>query len=393
MLNINYDPESMDSWFSKMPIQEQLRFNSFIEELSNPKTILPERYHGEFKRMNETFKLNANPSLLSDEQLYLMDQQLVRTYYDTNVMARVLAPVTEYMPNPRWVSEHYTITGDTFPEFSKGSATAFRTIKNLKLGVEPTLTEGVGGAIKWTLPFTLIKEGADGVYNPDFWHNYKAGEIFGKFWDERLCLGTAGENTSGDLGITGVHNYSGLGSGQLGTGDNTISAAGDYDIMIRKLLGGIFSVYEPGNNVIISTSGVGTELFCHDSTYTDRTDIERIQKKYFDTGLISAHYIDNNIEADTNATNTARAMILRIGPSTCKRQIIYPLQKKPLTDKEFEDDVAYAIIQADVYKMYNASAGYICNGDMTTTSAGIIQNGLFMTGRDRNQINPMPTYI
>lgn len=390
----NYDPESHGKWFSKLPLPEQLKFNTFLDELANPRLQIPERYKGEFKRMNEEFKLNANPSALTDEQLYAMDQQFVRTYYAANVGAQILSPVTTYMTTPRWKSQHYTITGDTFPEFSKGSTQAFRTIKDLKLGVEPTINDGVGGAIKWELPFTLLREGADGVYTPAFWHSYKAGELMGVFWDERLLLGTAGEHTSGDLGVTGLHNFSGLTTQNTGAGgDNNLAAASDIDVTARLLLGNLLSVYEPGDNIVVSTSGPPTELYCHDSSYTDSTEVERFQKKYMNPGLVSRWYVDNNMEADTNATTTGRIMMIRLGPTTVSREIIYPLQKMPLLSKEFEDDVAYAIIIADIVKYYNASAGVNCGGDQTTTSAGIIHNGLFLSGAGRNDVNPMPTSI
>lgn len=393
-----YDPESFSkgSEYSKATPEEQIRFNAFMESLANPRVQLPDRYHGAAQRLNKAFRLQANPMPIADEQLYLMDQQIVRTYYDTNIGSQILASVTDYMPNPRWTSEHYTVSGDSWPEFSRGPTNAFRTFGELKLGVEPTLVKGVGGAVKWDLPFTLLREGVDGVYDPDYWHSFKAGELLGKFWDERLCLGTAGENTSGDIGVTGLHNYSGLATQATGAdGDNDLTAAGDIDFTIRVLLQNLQTVYEPGNNIIVSTSGPATEVFLHDSSYTDRSEYEIIKKKYFDSGLVSAWYVDNNIEADANAVGTGRIMMLRLGRSTVRRLIAYPLQKKPMiVGRQFEEDVSYAIIIADVFKYYNASAGVINSGDQTTTSAGIVQNGLFMTGGNyRPSSPPVPTYI
>lgn len=385
----NYDPESHSKWFSKMPIQEQLKFNAFVEQLTNPETRIPEHYKGSFKRMNVLFKLNADPSALTDEQIYLMDQQLVRTYYDANVGARILAPVTVYQPNPRWQSQHYTITGDTFPAFSKGPLNAFREPKALTLGVEPTIVDGVGGSIKWDLPFTLIKQGADGIYNPDFWHSFKAGEVLGKFWNERCYLGTAGEHTSGDFGINGIHNYTGI-------GDITVAAAnaaGNTNTIIIQLLSDLATVYESGNNVIISTSGMATETLTHDSAYTDRSTYEVIKKKWFDSGLVSAWYVDNDMEADANAVATQRIMMIRIGPGIVKREIIYPLQKKPLMNKEYEDDVSYALIIADIIKVYNLVGITICDGDLTCLSAGIIKAGIFMQGSSYSPYSPpSPTF-
>lgn len=385
----NYDPESQSQWFTRMPIEEQLRFNAFVNELADPKVRIPDRYHGAFKRMNALFKLNTNPSALADEQLYLMDQQLVRTYYDANVGSRLLAPVTVYQPNPRWQSQHYTISGDTFPAFSKGPLHAFREPKAITLGVEPTITNGVGGSIKWDLPFTLIKQGADGIYNPDFWHSFKAGEVLGKFWNERIYLGTAGEHTSGDIGITGIHNYTSLPTVTIASAN----AAGNLNTIFLQFLTELVSCHEPGNNVLLSTPGYCTESLVHDNANTDRSEYEVLKKKYFDSGLISAWWCDSDMEANANATTTQRIEMIRLSPSILKREIIYPLQKKPLLNKEYEDDVSYALIIADIIKVYNLDGIAICNADDTTSSAGVVKAGLFMSGESYKPYAPVsPTF-
>ena len=384
-----YDAESQSKWFQRMPIQEQLKFNAFVEQLSNPNTRIPDHYKGSFKRMNALFKLNADPSALTDEQIYLMDQQLVRTYYDANVGARLLAPVTVYQPNPRWQSQHYTITGDTFPAFSKGPVNAFRDPKAISLGVEPTVVDGVGGSIKWDLPFTLIKQGADGIYNPDFWHSFKAGEIMGKFWNERIYLGTLGEHTSGDFGITGIHNYASLPTVTI----SAANAAGNLNTITIQFLAELVSCHEPGNNVLLTTSGYATESLLHDTAATDRSEYEVLQKKFYDSGLVSAWWVDNDMEKDTNATTTGRIEMIRMSPAVLKREIIYPLQKKPLLNKEYQDDVSYALIIADVIKIYNVDGIAICDADDTTGSAGVIKAGLFMKGKDYQPYAPLsPTF-
>lgn len=385
----NYDPGSHSQWFDRMPIQEQLKFNAFVEQLRDRETRIPEHYKGSFKRMNQLFKLNADPSALTDEQIYLMDQQLVRTYYDANVGARLLAPVTVYQPNPRWQSQHYTITGDTFPAFSKGPLNAFREPKALKLGVEPTIVDGVGGSIKWDLPFTLIKQGADGIYNPDFWHSFKAGEIMGKFWNERIYLGTAGEHTSGDFAIKGIHNYTSLPTVTIATAN----AAGNLNTIIIQFLAELVSCHEPGNNVLLSTPGYCTESLLHDSGYTDRSEYEVLKKKFFDSGLISAWWCDADMEANANAVATQRIEMIRLGPAILKREIIFPLQKKPLLNKEYEDDVSYALIIADIIKVYNLDGIAICDADDTTGSAGVVKAGLFMSGESYSPYSPpSPTF-
>lgn len=389
---------SMSKNFFQQTVHDQNLVMNTILALQNPPPI-PPAYEGSVKRLNKILdengfydrKENADPSLLMDEQLYAIEQELVRTRYDTNIAGMIFGPVTTYQSTPKWVEEYYTLTGDTFPVFSKGPLNAFRDLAPLRLGVEPTLTDGIGWHIQWDLPWTLLDASAGGLYSPDTWHNFKAGELMGRCADERAWLGSAGENTVNDLGVKGIYNYPGISTERIG-GDNDedVTAAGDIDDMIRSMLGDIVGVYEPGEIILVSTSGIASEVYFHDHTYHGQTEYEVIQKKYFDSGLVSAWYVTNNLEADANAVATQQVILFKMGSSTMKRVVIYPFQKKPMVTR-FQDDINYMLLEADLFKIYNVAAATKAYADVTSTSAGIVQNGLFMQGRSRTGL-PKPTY-
>lgn len=384
MPQLEFDPECVSkNELKKFDAKEWLEFQEYANAVVNPRKNIPQYYKGHVNYLNKHFNMTINVSTLADEQMFEIDQHLVETYFAQNPIADLLSRYgsSRAQRTPAWTAKHYGVTGEKFPAFTKGTSSGFRNAESFKLGVDPTEIDGIGAAVKIDLPWTLITEGREGVYDPEFWHNKMAIKKFGKFWDERLCLGTGGENTSGDTGVDGIHNFAALATFAGGAGsDNILSAAGDIDFTIVTMLADLEPFNAPGHNVIISTSGVATEILLHDSANTDRTEYERIKKKWFNSGIISEWVVDNNIEADTNANNTGRLQLLRVGPNTCMREIIYPFQKKPNMNKEFQDDIAFTFLTADIYKMYDTPVSTICAADQTTTSKGIIQNGVFMTG-------------
>jgi hypothetical protein len=382
-----FDPESIGkNDLKRLGINTEKdweEYQKYANAVVNPRTDIPDYYRGHVKNLRDKWRMNINPSLLADEQLFEVDQHLIETYFAQNPMADMLARYGSQRAQkvPAWTSKTYKVESEKFPSFVKGTASGFRNAVSFKLGVEPSQIDGIGAAVKIDLPWTLLAEGREGVYDPEFWHNKKAMEKFGVFWDERMCLGTAGENTSGDLGVKGVHNYTSLPTFEGGAGeDEDMTAAGDMDFTIIAALGDLMTTYEPGYNILITTSGVATEILMHDSAGTDRTEYERLYNKWFKSGIISEWIVDNNIEANANAVATGRMQILRVGPDCVMREVIYPFQKKPNMNKEFADDVAFTYLTADIYKMYNVACGTIVAADMTTSHAGVVQNGVFMTG-------------
>lgn len=392
--DLEFNEGSESNWYQRMNEQDKAAYRKFVSRLNNPSRAIPNYYRGAVKRLNQSFpRANADPSLLTDEQLFEIESYIVQTWYEEQPMNSLLAPCTFTMSKPAFLSKHYKIDEDTvYPEFTAGGPSAFRNIKSFKVGVEPVQSEGIGAAIRFDLSWTLKDQSAGGVYDIENWHQIVGTKRFGVFWDERLCLGSAGQHTSGDLGIKGVFNAASIQSEAIGAGtDNNLATAGDIDVMLYQFAGDMRACKEPGSNVLLTTSGVASEVMLHDSSYTDRTDYERIKKKWFDSGIFSKWVIDDNILAATPAVGTQRAMAFRLSPHVLRRLIIYPFQKKPLSNKEFAEDVAYAFLAADIVKVMNpyglTYAYYSASANVTTSVAGFIGNGLFMEGGASN-VNP-----
>lgn len=387
----------VDAPYFEMNPAQRARFNEFAERLAHANDhSIPAEYKNVVRRHNKTWKanrINADPSLLTDESLYELIQYLARTWYEEIPLAQLLAPVTTTLTKPAWRIKWYKVNDAEYPEFTAGGPSAFRNLEAFKLGVEPLSATGVGAAVRYDLAWTLLKE-SSGIYDPAQWHNTQAMTRFGVFWDERIALGTAGEHTSGDLGVTGLFNATGLLTQAIGAGgDNNITAAGDLDTMIYGFLGDMRTFKEPGQNILLTTSGVASEALLHDSTTTNRTEYEIIKRKYFNSGLVSKWIIDDNILNATPATGTQRAMMFRLSDHAVKRVIVYPFQKKPLANMEYSDDIAFAFLTADVISFVDTAAAqgtyaYVSsNAGVVSTNAGFIANGLFMQG-ETSAVNP-----
>jgi hypothetical protein len=378
--DLQFDEESASQWFHRLNEADKNKYREFARRLNEPTRTIPANYRGEVKRMAKRLnnaRLNATEAPLSDEQVFEVDSFIAKTWYEEQVLAQILSPVTRTMSKPSWSLKWYTATGETYPEFTEGGPSAFRSAKSITVGVTPTYKTGIGGAIRYDLSWTLLAEAAGGIYDPANWHNIKATEMFGELWDGRLALGSACINTSGDIGVKGLCNAA---SAQTATSHADLTTAGDIDLVLGNVATLLRTAKEPGQNIFLSSSGIAHEMFLNDSGYTDRTTYERIKHKFFDSGIYAAWYVDDRICQATAAAATQRFCGFRLGEQAIRRHIIYPFQKKPLVNKEFADDVAYALLTADILNVINANAIVVSNEAGTTTSAGMCRNGLFMKG-------------
>ena len=397
----NMDKKSFtDSYYFNLTPDEQLRFNAFASRFAKSYDghgHIPPEYKNIVRQNNKTWnstRLNADPSLMTDESTYEVIQYLARTWYEQQPMAQVLAPVTTTLTKPAWMIKWYTVNDAEYPEFTAGGPSAFRGVEAFHLGLEPSTSSGVGAALRYDISWTLRKE-ANGIYDPEQWHQLEGMKKFGVLWDERLCLGTACEHTSGDLGITGLYNATGLLTEPVGIGtDNDLTATGDVDAMIYQFLGDMRTFKEPGYNVLVTTSGIASEVFLHDAT-TDRTEYEKLYNKWFASGMVGRWVVDDNIYSGTPGTATQYAMMFRLSEHSLRRVIAYPFQKKPIANVEFSDDIAFLFLTADILTFTNTSsakgtyARLSASANVVTTVAGFVRNGIFMEGKRVEGVPPV----
>jgi hypothetical protein len=378
--------QSMSQWYDRLNAEEKGYFRNLVERVQDPISRIPLEYQGYTQRYNEALKRENIASQLTQEQLYEIDTVFAQTYYDNNVTSQILAPITTVMSSPKWQSKMYTISGDTYPNFVEKD---FNSIAWFKLGVDQSFEGGLGQIIGYHLPWTLVDESREGLYDIQAWHALKAGVMMGKNWEERYWYGSAGLHTTGDIGVTGFMNEAditqlyGGGAGD----DNNFGTALDIDYTVKRFLGVLRTVYEPGDIVIVSTAGVAEELLSHDQATTGLTELEVLWKKYFATGAVSEWWICNELAQETLSTSKQAFIMFKRSRYTMAREIIYPLQTMPVGGKFFEKDIKEVMLQADLCKWRNTAAAVPAIHttvvvDCTTSNVGFFQNGLFLSGKE-----------
>ena len=253
------------------------------------------------------------------------------------------------------------------------------------MGIEGVKHTGRGWGMMEEISFARLDMARGGIYDPDFWYSFMLSQKLGIFTDERLALGGLGENTTGRgaPNLTGLYNTASKATITPGlTNDNNMTAGiEDWNDLMVKLLGSTFgnNVFAPATNVLVTTSGLAAEMYFNDNAVGETKSLyQRFQEKWIMSGAIAAWYIDNNIEADDNAVATQKLMMLKLGPNYIRRYVVYPLQRKARLDKVYSDDLKMAFITGDILVRYDANAIVTDDADNTTTSAGLMTNGLFM---------------
>ena len=377
--------DSASQWYHRLNAEDKGYFDRLVYNLQNPISRIPDEYSGYTRRYNEVSKKLNIASILTQEQLYEIDTTFAQIYYDNNVTSQILSPITKVMPIPKWQSKMYTVSGDKYPNFVEKD---FGNIAWFRLGVDQSFAGGLGQIIGYHLPWTVIDEGRDGLYDIQSWHALKSGVMMGKNWEERYWFGSGGLHSTGDIGVTGLLNDANISQAHGGGGgdDNNWGTALDVDFTLSAFLNALKSVVEAGDIVVCSTPGIAEELLLHDQATTGLTELEVVWKKYFATGLIQEWWIVNEMAEETLATDKQTFIMFKRSPLTMSREIIYPLQTVPVDMKLWRKDVKEVMLQADLIKWRNESAAIPAVHtavvlDNVSTNVGLFQNGLFLSGK------------
>lgn len=346
---------------------------------------IPEEYVDHLARFNKQVKKTNVPSEVTMESLYELDTFITQIYYDTNIFGQLLAPVTKVMRLPKWQSRKYKNIGDQYAAFTRKE---FTNPPFFKLGLEKTMDEGIGWHIAYELSWTLLDEARGGIYEINARHAAKAAEMMGLIENGRLAIGSETQRKKGDdLGITGLLNHSGAQQVAAGaTADHDCTAQGDIEFTFNAGLDALKNVFESGDVIVVSTAGFAQECIDQEHATTGEKDVVEIYKSFFATGRIQEWWICNDLTPAALTTSNQRALMFKRGANTIAREIIYPLQTIPLENKMTARDIKEMFIKADLLKAYNADAIIAFwhttpKYSITTTKAGNLQNGLFLSGK------------
>lgn len=360
--------ECASQWYDRINDVDKDRHRDLINDLIKS----PHQFVDKYTRNEYKLRSKRLQALVPEEALYTADNYIARTFYAATPMIEFLAPVTGVNQSKAQESKVYSGT-DYGTAKLVGAHGSFKNPPAIGMGVSPAFIKALGVHAHFELNFNEIDEG--GLYDIEWFHALKTAEKVGTLHNQKLSLGEGAEDAEVDTGaVKGVHNYASLQTCFFGVGDNVITTSGDLRSGLFQALAKTLTVYEPGEWKLLTTSGVHAEALILKDSYSV-TDFQIIKRDLFDTGYIKEWWINNDIEKDANAVGTQRAMLLKVGPSTIKREIVYPFQSKLMNTKEFPDDVKEMLMVMDIYKMYNANAGIICSCDITTSTLGFASNG------------------
>lgn len=393
-LNRVFDWESAPENLTKYKGNAQAK--SFIEDVIRTAVMtkeesrqygnfsIPQKYRKHYKLLlQHCKKLNANPTALTIDQILARDRHFHRTYRNFTPLAGMLDRYgcTFFLDQKAWEIKSHTLTDYNSPLFTND----FLHLGSIDVSPEGVKHVGRGWGMLEEISFATLDMARGGIYDPDFWFSFILAQKMGIFTDERLALGGLGETTTGKgaPNLTGLYNTASKATITPGDGDDNNMTAGiaDWNDLMIKLLGSTFgnAVYAPHTKVLVTTSGLAAEMYFNDNAVGETKSLyQRFKEKWIMSGAIDSWYIDNNIEADANAVGTQKLMMLALGPNYIRRYVVYPLQRKARLDKIYSDDLKMAFITGDILVRYDANAIVTDDADNTTTSVGLMTNGLFM---------------
>ncbi|KKN42895.1 hypothetical protein LCGC14_0708690 [marine sediment metagenome] len=371
-----FNEESASQWYNRLNESDKAIHRELMNDLINS----PHQYIDGFTKNEYEKRVETLNATVPAESLYTLDNYVARTFYDANPSIEMLAPVTTVKASKSHRSKTYAGT-DFGTARAIGAGGSFKNPPMIGMTVSPTFINALGIHAGYELSFSEIDEA--GLYDIEWYFALKCGEKVGTLHDQRLCLGEAGEDMQVDAGgVKGVFNYGTTTTAQeafWGIGDNTITTSGDLRRGLIQNLTMLKSVKEPGDVILLTTSGVHSEsLILKDALGI--SDFVNIRNDLFVPGHIKEWWINDNIDATATMTiTTQEACLFKRGMNMCKREIVYPLQSKLMLTKEFPDDVKTMIMIMDIYKMYNIK-GLVLPDDavtatLTTSTLGFAQNG------------------
>lgn len=392
-------PEQMKGFMEQM-IRELLMTNSEQKKYLRPDPV-PYSYRANYEEMMRDPNIHKRLNIASGltiEQILALDRHFHRTYVNNNVIAGILQRYgcTGYMSGKKWEMKHHELSHLGDPKFSQ----TFRNLGELVVGPEGVKSTGYGWGMKYEIPFTTLDMAAGGIYDPDYWSIFFLSQQMGIFGDERLLLGGVGRTTTGKGAplLKGLANHTTVDAVITpGTACAYSSGKANFDeayedSMTEFMSNSVFGAGGTigGENVFITTSGIATETYLHDATTLHyKTLYQILQNKWYRSNNIGSWYVSDNLVSTALASMTSAtqaALMIKASPNYIKRTVVYPLQRKILSEKfkTYPDDIAFAYITGDILQVYDGNATQMLKGAASMAVAnlrGFIMNGLFMDGQ------------
>jgi len=374
-MEFKFEAENAGPWYDRLEGKEKGKINASVVRLNSAiqnvrVNGLPEQYHKSAE--NVCKRTNADPSYLTDEAVFALDNMIAHAVEDQNIYGEVMAPVTTPQAGTKWFTKYYkTVQSDvdSVKEWPKPDKN-FRNPNLFGVGIESDTVEGMGFSLGYQIPWTEIAESNGSIYSPEYYHALVAAERMGVIIDENGWLGGAGEHMSYDFGLKGLLNHASVQSHTA----STLTTYGNIRVAFWNALGNLKLNFQAGEIVGIVSSGFASQMFRNRFGYTDVAEFNALRAEF--SGMIPRLYVTDRIIGAVATTSNQVMALAKIGPTQCSRKLVYPLQSKPRMDKMYAEDVNEVLIHGDVLAQYENEVFHVTKAaTLTTTSTGHIPNG------------------
>lgn len=367
-----------DAAFARMPKGDQENHLFFVKCANRAyalarKNGIPEDYQATlemykdlegFKRINQGLGFDAKHNaygVVSYEDIYARDTAISRTIYKSSIFEQ-LGITIRTMASPKWQIKQYRLTAQERPQIARD----FHDPNLVRFKKGHKMTEGIGLQIGVALGWQEMQEAQGGLWDEMAILQSHASEIFGvtksrmsfrgsDFYKAQFNDGSIAA-AIGRSGLLNDANHQTFEAGDLSNLDDVVTADGEVNDSIYTALCDLdpSRLRQNHKKVLVSSRGIFAEtlLETHRDSYRQKTDLQRINEKYFMTGQVDGWLITDQVYHDsTNAAitpaKTAQDMwLIAIGPELQNLHVIYPTQVLPMNDKEFNEDFKEIIIYA-----------------------------------------------
>lgn len=337
-------------------------------------------------------KNNAGP--INFEDIYALDATISQTIWDNDVFSQIGIP-TRTMTKPRFQLKDYLVQSEEWPRFT----TQYRNPVFIRIKDSNAWSNGVGLHLGISIPFTEIRESQGALWGPREIMMQELAAKFGLQKSRRGFLGTSILNAYGDdgsdaadMGITGLFNYASNQTFEAGAGsDDDVTAQGDMEFTVRAAMTDLKKVYQAGKIVIVSTSGIASQMFLERDTYQQRLDSERVKEimKIVTDSMGGSNmgtswggwYVTEQLYAGAPAVANQQMMVMKVAPTLINRHLVYPQQMLPMANKQYEADIQENMIFGDILQVKNVdttnnAVPITIAADVTADSTGFIPDGV-----------------
>jgi hypothetical protein len=368
--------ENADGWYKRLNVEEKQKIETSVNRMNQAVNYvrmngLPDSYKKAGEKIAK--RLNVNPSSITDEAVFAIDNMISRTVEDQAIFPQVMASITTPMNGLKWTSKAYKIDEkdvNSAKQWPKPDKT-FREPNMFTIGIEPEGFQGMGFSFGYEIPWTDIAASAGSIYSPDYYYSLIAAERMGIIIDENGWLGGAGEHMGYDFGYKGLINHASIQSFTT----STPSTYGNLRAGLWNALGDLKLNFQAGKVIGVCTSGYASQFFYN--RFAGTSD----QSEYFNTvqelkNQISEMWIDDRIYGAAASASAQVCALFKVGPTLMTNKVVLPLQSKPMLNKTYGDDIKEALIYGNVFGIYGNSPFpvTVCS-TMTTTDTGYLPNG------------------